>query len=204
MVFTLFQQLRITPSQSLLVVLYAVLLVKIVGIKWIHDIAGGYLPSSEVEAAGTRVPQTFSVPQLRPVRTFIENTAHYQISGDDAEWAALIPGDGVVYIGEGKDAQPYTISIYHQLRCLDIIRKGIVSLEANTTSGVPKNSLTPLTHHCVNYLREMVLCRSDIDTDSILGRPKPAVTPDLYQCWDWEAVYTAVKDNQRAHMAHGR
>jgi len=199
MAFTLFQQLLRTPSKPLVVVLYAVLLVKLVGIKWIHDISGGYFPSSKVEAAGTHTPLTFSIPPLRPVRTFIENTAHYQVSEDDAEWAALIPGDGVVYIGEGKNAQPYTISIYHQLRCLDIIRKGIVSLEANTSSGVPTNSLTPLAHHCINYLREMVLCRSDIDTDNILGRPKPVVTPDLYQCWDWEAVYTAVKDNQRVH-----
>ncbi|KJA15115.1 hypothetical protein HYPSUDRAFT_149569, partial [Hypholoma sublateritium FD-334 SS-4] len=144
-------------------------------------------------------PRTFPVMPLHPVRTHLENSVHYQISGDDEEWSRLIPGDGTVYLPSLSSAQEYSVSIYHQLRCLDIIRKNIVEVEHRQLQEADFNAVTPSTQHCINYLREMVLCRSDIDLETIVGQPKADVILYQYQCWDWEAVYTAVKGNQDKH-----
>jgi hypothetical protein len=134
------------------------------------------------------------VGKLADVRMYIEDTAHFQME-DDADWDALSPGDGLVYLGD--DRQPYTPSMFHQLRCLNIIRKAVVDLEALGTDEVVEPS--DLGHHCVNYLRQMVLCRGDLELDLVLGKPYPNVFPDTYQCKDWEAVYQEVEKNQQLY-----
>ena len=45
----------------------------------------------------------------------------------------------------------------------------------------------------------MVLCRGDLDLDTVAGLPKSEVQFSQYQCWDWEAVYSAVQKNQDAY-----
>lgn len=139
---------------------------------------------------------------LRHVKMFIEDTVHYQVDDAasvvvDEEWAQLYPGDGLVYLGNNNidPKQPYTVSMFHQLRCLDIIRRDARALEARNLTEPTVPSL--LAQHCVNYLRQMVLCRSDLDLDTTTGRPKPVVQPDIYRCYDWEAVFEAVERNQR-------
>ncbi len=143
----------------------------------------------------------FPVPPLRPIRTHLENSKHYQIEGDDEEWNRLLPGDGTVYLNSSwtDGMQVYTVSMYHQLRCLDIIRKKIAEVERRIHHEPDFNAITPATQHCINYLREMVLCRGDLDLDTVAGLPKSEVQFSQYQCWDWEAVYSAVQKNQDAY-----
>ncbi len=110
---------------------------------------------------------SLSIEPLRPVRTHFENSAHYQISGDEEEWDRLIPGDGTVRIGPpSRDTQEYTLSIYHQLRCLNLIRKNIIEVEHRQLHEPDFNAIMSSTQHCINYLRKMVLCRSDLDLES--------------------------------------
>ncbi|KJA15121.1 hypothetical protein HYPSUDRAFT_149575 [Hypholoma sublateritium FD-334 SS-4] len=143
---------------------------------------------------------TLTIAPLRSVRSHFENSTHYQISRDDEEWSRLIPGDGTVHLTSPiSDTQEYTVSIYHQLKCLNIIRKNIVEVEHRQLQEPVFNAITPLTQHCINYLREMVLCRSDLDLETVAGRPKADIILYQYQCWDWEAVYTTVKRNQDTH-----
>lgn len=133
---------------------------------------------------------------LKPVRLFAEDTARYKLYSDpltDAEWAALVPGDGLVYLGE--DERPYTVSVFHQLRCLDIIRKEIAPQDKNDIYRRSREH-SESVHHCVNYLRQMVLCRGDTQLDVVYGRPRPVIIPDEYECLDWTVVYDAVKENQ--------
>lgn len=145
-------------------------------------------------------PMTLPVAPLNPVRTHFENSTHYQISGDEEEWSRLIPGDGTVHLTSPiSDTQEYTVSIYHQLRCLNIVRMNMVEVERRQLQEPDFNVITPSTQHCINYLREMVLCRSDLDLETIAGQPKADIILHQYQCWDWEAVYTAVKGNQDKH-----
>ncbi|KAJ8517125.1 hypothetical protein ONZ45_g5660 [Pleurotus djamor] len=116
----------------------------------------------------------------------IEETKHFQMD-DDEEWASLSPSpsNGIVHI----DNEPFTIAMFHELRCLDVIRKGIVDLkDTGNTISTPATP-SPLQRHCINYTRQTVLCRNDVDLDQALGNPVPNAYPDGYMCRDWRVVY---------------
>ena len=122
----------------------------------------------------------------------IEPTKHYQLSGSaaDAEWAALALNGGILHLGPQR--QPYSVSLFHQLRCLDIIRRDVV------LSLPPEDS--KLARHCLNYMRQMVLCRADLAVDPVLGRGVDArVRPDTNQCVDWRRVYEELEKNQQEY-----
>ncbi|KAL0961076.1 hypothetical protein HGRIS_006059 [Hohenbuehelia grisea] len=86
--------------------------------------------------------------------------------------------------------------MFHQLRCLDILRKAIVTVDAQ--AQFPARDME-LSQHCVNYLRQMVLCRTDMEREVVIGKDAPESFPSLYECRDWTVVYKAVENNQREH-----
>ncbi|KAI0300033.1 hypothetical protein B0F90DRAFT_573611 [Multifurca ochricompacta] len=127
----------------------------------------------------------------------IEATNHYQLSGfnADAEWALLTPNDGILHLGPHQ--QPYSISLFHQLRCLDILRRDII--------GTLPQEETKLSRHCLNYMRQMVLCRTDLAVDPVLGRELEAeVRADTNQCVDWRHVYQELERNQQRIIYKGQ
>ncbi|KAI0273919.1 hypothetical protein BGY98DRAFT_897390, partial [Russula aff. rugulosa BPL654] len=150
---------------------------------------------------GSDHPRTWEIGYLPPIRMNIEPTKHYQLSGPnaDAEWAALAPHNGIVHLGPHR--QPYSISLFHQLRCLDIIRRDLIIVEPEPESPEDNNSsrkFKKLSRHCLNYMRQMVLCRADLALDPVLGRALEArVRPDTNQCVDWRRVYEELEKNRR-------
>ncbi|EJD00200.1 uncharacterized protein FOMMEDRAFT_170189 [Fomitiporia mediterranea MF3/22] len=180
----------------LLLLLCFVLLVKKICVSRIQELL---LPSEDVRTSsntsfsfsGDDFPRTLPIGPLGRVKAFRENSIHFSLE-DDAEWEAAVPGDGLIYLG--KQRRPFMVSMFHQLRCLDIVRREIVSV---AHSGKPDISpASDLGQYCVNYLRQMAMCRGDLDLDVIMGWPHPAVYPDLTECSDWEVVYKEVEMNQ--------
>ncbi|KAI0056928.1 hypothetical protein BV25DRAFT_1831699 [Artomyces pyxidatus] len=138
---------------------------------------------------GDDYPRTWDIGELDTVLASSEPDAHrYLIHGADADaqWAAMTPGDGFIYLGERR-AQ-FSFSMFHQLRCLGVLRDQLLQEE-----GTP---LTELSGHCLNYLRQMVLCRADI---ALIPLQLIALYPDVLQCKDWRRVYAAVRENQEDH-----
>lgn len=134
---------------------------------------------------------------MADVRLNIENSVHFGVNepSSDAEWQSLYPHDGLVYLGEQR--HPFTPSIFHQLRCLDIVRKAV----ADTFVTAPRNTTeTDLTRHCISYLRQMILCRGDLELDPVLGKPDPNVAPGAYQCKDSTVVYRELERNQALYL----
>lgn len=75
--------------------------------------------------------------------------------------------------------------MFHQIRCLNVIRLGVVNWP-------PKSP--ELTRHCLNYLRQIILCRSDLFLESLPGKA------DRYRtCKDWSVIYAQVEKNQQEH-----
>lgn len=74
-----------------------------------------------------------------------EPTKHYQLSGPDADTEMGRPRPRTTASStSGPTAELYFISLFHQLRPLDIIRRDI--------------------------MQQMVLCRADLVIDLVLGR----------------------------------
>ncbi|KAI0371490.1 hypothetical protein BV20DRAFT_1112525 [Pilatotrama ljubarskyi] len=142
------------------------------------------------------VSPVWNIGPLRQVAMYFEPTVHYQLNSTeaDAEWAALTPlNGGIVYAG--SERKPYLLSIFHQLRCLDVLRRAYISLRP---ADAPGNS-TAL--HCFNYIRQMVLCRSDTVLEPVWDTEGPhAVQPwRTLTCKDWHRVYEAHAQNMHNH-----
>lgn len=126
---------------------------------------------------------------------FVEDTTHYKLQGRDAdaEWDLLVPGDGLIYLT--PDLQPFSITMFHELRCLNIIRLDLTRVH---TSNLTASAPSALSRHCLNYIRQMVFCYADTRLDQLAGSEINA-HPDVYICRDWASVYRQVKDNQDSY-----
>ena len=128
--------------------------------------------------------------------SFDADSVHYGVFSDTAaqEWRSLLPSGGAV-VRLGPDMQPYTVSMFHQLRCLDVIREGIVAYHTGDTNGPS----AILTKHCMNYMRQMILCRSSTRLENIrdISTRRHRVTNSgiTYTCRDWNAVLEAAEEN---------
>lgn len=101
---------------------------------------------------GDDYPRIWPVNFGDPVKLFIEDTVHYQLEStidNDSEWDALAPGDGMIYLGE--DHEPHSITMFHSLRCLNVLRRDL--------SSKPSPTASELSRHCMNYLRQIVRSR---------------------------------------------
>lgn len=129
------------------------------------------------------------------VATPFENSAHFAFNTviSDAEWDSQVPRRGLIQLG--KYNQTFSISMFHQLRCISLIRTDITQRRASNYT----TSISPLTGHCLNYLRQMALCRADADLESVLLMPNPEAQPGTYRCTNWNLIYEAMLENHRAY-----
>ena len=111
----------------------------------------------------------------------------------DAEhWAPLFPDSGAVYLG--PDHSRYTIAMMHQLQCLDVIREQFTLHRGERD--------LPRAHHCLNHLRQSVMCRGDLQIDGMqyASRVHTVAKFPVRRCRDWRVVYDKVLENQREHV----
>ncbi|EIW61543.1 uncharacterized protein TRAVEDRAFT_69874 [Trametes versicolor FP-101664 SS1] len=138
----------------------------------------------------------WDVGTLPDVSMYFEPTVHYQINTTetDAEWAALTPfDDGIVHVG--PDRQPFMLSVFHQLRCLDIMRREYVSRQPPAAELDPPSTVAL---HCLNYIRQMVLCRRDTVLEPVvdIGGAHAVQAWRTLTCKDWRKVYEAYGEQQ--------
>lgn len=130
---------------------------------------------------------------IRHVILVPEDTVHYGITGEDAdaEWESIPPpGKGFVWLGPGRE---FGIALYHQMHCLDLIRRAIGDRKYTTH-----------VHHCFNYLRQAVLCEADTALEpwvpGLGSEVDGAAISGGRTCKDWAQVYAAVKEANKAEL----
>lgn len=126
----------------------------------------------------------------------LDDPKHFHMSSPSgqAEWSAIVPQSGVVHLGPRHE--PYTISMMHQLRCLDVLRDAIA-----TKNGTSQAS--NLAAHCLNYMKQMVLCRQGLYLEPLpsITIPSPVGLYGLYECKNWGMVYREMGRNQQELLA---
>ncbi|KAK0477367.1 hypothetical protein IW261DRAFT_1421075 [Armillaria novae-zelandiae] len=143
---------------------------------------------------GYDYPQNWNVRGLSnsTVYVYVGNSEHYTLDTDlgISEWDRLVPPDGGI-LHLGPDQRPFSISMFHQLRCLNIIRAGLMD-----SRGVVD---AQLLRHCMNYLRQMMLCRADGQLQSVRRSTGGGATTwnQPRVCRDWRTVYEAADANSR-------
>ncbi|KAI0325287.1 hypothetical protein GY45DRAFT_1330469 [Cubamyces sp. BRFM 1775] len=142
-------------------------------------------------------PRAWPLPPLATVYLAHEDSYHYAVDTalGIAEWNVTLPrGGATLYLGD--DARPFTLALFHQLRCLNIIREVVVDF-FNDPSPDAKIKRFDMIHHCMNYLRQSVICRGNVRLENVRADLDPHLTvwDVTHTCKDWSAVYKAAEDN---------
>ena len=137
----------------------------------------------------------FHHSHIEPVALRLSSTTHYQLDGSNkslAEFSALLPGGGHTVHIDNNHGRPavFTVTLLHQLKCLDIIQAYYV------TDQPSKQPLSTLVRHCLNYLKQTTLCRPSLGLESIQTPEGHAVRSYEAVCNDWSTVYAEVERNQ--------
>ncbi|KAL0961083.1 hypothetical protein HGRIS_006066 [Hohenbuehelia grisea] len=120
----------------------------------------------------------------------VEETVHFNRSmpSGQKEWPyTRPPGSGNLRLGPLK--QVYAASVFHQLHCIEIF--------SNAITGNKKERRGHL-QHCLNYLREMALCRPDLTleqgdfTQRDFSRERAGAT---HICRNWDDEYQSATSN---------
>jgi hypothetical protein len=174
----------------------AVLLIilKLCGTVWLRNSFSDPSPTCPASSGfgGDDYPRSWDISGKQKVLMSSEESIHYQLDTPEAdlEWGALVPVNGTIHLG--PEQRPFTISMFHQLRCLDVIRTELLSTRGLDTPLPPSE----LSRHCFNYLRQTALCRADTTLVQVLNPDNAHPFPDVAICNDWEHVYTEVRRNQ--------
>lgn len=119
----------------------------------------------------------------------------------DEDWESLMP-DGYHYgfIRLNSSSKPLEPSIYHQLHCLNTLRK--IYMEPGWASDDQKSWNV---RKCLNFIRQAILCNGDITLEPSFeytlddGRHVPGAhgMDVAHKCRDWTRVRTFTEDNHR-------
>ncbi|MCJ1481037.1 hypothetical protein MMC06_001193 [Schaereria dolodes] len=121
--------------------------------------------------AGKRAFQQPEKDWLAPAGS-VNHTFKYQRKFADAPtnatektWEVMFPrGRGFI---QNPNVSPNMmgVAVYHQLHCLDAIRRGYYSALAGTTPSM--HSDPPHMRHCIDYLRQSLLCNADTNLEPV-------------------------------------
>lgn len=86
----------------------------------------------------------------------VEANQHYGMNADQ-EWETLLPSNySSGFQFDPADKRQHFISVYHQIFCLNALRK--LYMNPGWEDNIRKQDEA---HHCLNVLRQAVLCNSD-------------------------------------------
>ncbi|KAL1708965.1 hypothetical protein EV121DRAFT_195908 [Schizophyllum commune] len=149
---------------------------------------------------GRDYPETWDIGPLEEVHMPYENTVHYALDTPAGieQWETMLPpGEGMLYLG--PDKRPFSISVFHQLRSSG---KSHLVVQSQHADEPPPERQSPLVNHCVNYIRQTVLCRADLTMESIRGLnySTSTVSDVTHVCQDHTAVFRASEENWKEYQ----
>jgi len=159
----------------------------------------------------------FEVEFDEPVALRIQATSHYVLETEDGdeEWSRVLPpgpAGHLVYIRDAEvdddsSIRPYTVTLFHQLKCLDIIRRQYVLLlrrQSEPRAGDSTIAITPLAKHCIEYVRQALQCRPNLWMESTKDAGRGAVLGYDAVCVDWTRVYDEAIAKRETYADHFR
>ncbi|KAF8900264.1 hypothetical protein CPB84DRAFT_1962444 [Gymnopilus junonius] len=134
-----------------------------------------------------------------PVAMIFVADKHYGMQADE-EWESLF-GDNSGFIRLDAVSNPFELSLYHQLHCLNGLRKLLIHPGWEGDEEKEWHF-----RHCLNFLRQAILCNGDTTLEPSFqyelenGTSVPAShgTNVAQECRDWTAVRSFVENNGRS------
>lgn len=144
----------------------------------------------------TEFPETLIGPADHPYDSLltIEDSVHYAANAS-TEWNTLFPEGSGGFVRLGPAFRLFGVSMFHQLHCLDKMRRAVI--EEPPTEWEKWH-----TQHCLNYVRQMLLCASStrlepatfVDEHGRAGLKVDGLGME-HTCRDWSSLRHAVEEN---------
>ncbi|RDB23011.1 Oxidase ustYa [Hypsizygus marmoreus] len=150
---------------------------------------------------GDDYPEHLSLDQpMRPKAMTFQNFTDFPISGPGSteKWDSIHP-PGFGFVRMGSDSRLLCTTMFHELHCIEKMRLVLDD---------PFNRQISLPHqeHCMNYLRQLFLCKADMTLEPIATGHLDVIGPDVdssmmsgdgvvHTCGDWEVLYRYVGRN---------
>ncbi|KAJ6484013.1 hypothetical protein C8R45DRAFT_1075312 [Mycena sanguinolenta] len=140
---------------------------------------------------GDDYPELWDITLNSRVAMLVEETRFYPIEGGDAKelWATSSP-KGFGYVRLGEEERAFAVSMFHQLHCTRLMRA--------TLAGSYDTAAQSHMQHCLNYIRQMILCSPDptLEPANVLSRDfEVERVGATHICADWSAIYSAAATN---------
>ncbi|KAL5486152.1 hypothetical protein ACEPAI_7196 [Sanghuangporus weigelae] len=145
---------------------------------------------------GNDFPELLPLDRPLPLLEYVftNNTADFPIHGPQASaaWSSVYP-NGFGFVRLGPERRILCVSMFHQLHCIEKMRRALDS---------PDDPVATIPHlqHCMNYIRQMVMCGADLTLepdgfDETNNRSGATGVGVAHRCRDWSVVYDTVKEN---------
>ncbi|KXN85261.1 hypothetical protein AN958_11555, partial [Leucoagaricus sp. SymC.cos] len=124
----------------------------------------------------------------------IFGTSYYGYDEEGSQhWTHLLPPGNDTHLVELHDGRLdeditsniYTVTLFHQLKCLEIYNR--MYLQG------PLEEPPLIIHHCLNYLRQHILCQLDTKLESVKTPKAESSRTYTSVCRDWTKIYEAVE-----------
>jgi hypothetical protein len=122
-------------------------------------------------------------------RLTVEDSVYYEPNAT-AEWHTLFPSGGG-FVRLGPEYRLFGVSMFHQLHCLDKLRRAVVH-------DPPSEWERWHTQHCLNYVRQMLLCSSSNRLEPVKDVADGLKVDGLeleHTCRDWSVLRRIAEEN---------
>ncbi|KAI1794463.1 hypothetical protein LXA43DRAFT_142224 [Ganoderma leucocontextum] len=143
-------------------------------------------------------PLTFLPPSRHPrnVALVTEETYHYW-PNTPQDWESMTPAGSKGFVRLGPQNRLFGVSMYHQLHCLGRLQQATAE---DFDSAEPRKLDGGEVHHCLNYLRQTLLCAANVRLEPLTrDRGSGALKTDgiglEHRCRDWTVVRREVEAN---------
>ena len=138
----------------------------------------------------------------------IEDSKHYALDSPDAdaEYRSIYPGKHLGFVRLGPKKRFFSLSMYHQIHCLDALRQAILGRHGHGASTTPAHGSEKVkrdvehSHHCLNYLRQTIMCSADLTLEPEIVEGSQDVGEGLavtHVCRDWSKVHAFIEENEK-------
>ncbi|KZV68539.1 hypothetical protein PENSPDRAFT_687199 [Peniophora sp. CONT] len=169
----------------------------------VSTVAGVAQKSQEYDYIGGSYPLELPVAYTDTVAMTLHETVRFSLNASDVdgdtEWhtTAVHPrGSGRVRLG--SDHRIFVTTFYHQIHCLRKMQVAIIEASGAHADGADPIATPMHTLHCLNYLRQTLLCEAadSLEEGDFMTKDFERDTVhDTLICRDWEALFAEMSDN---------